>query len=95
MLLLLKSMFELLPVALAVLVIASCALRFQAVPEGRLTMGLAMLAATLLIVAQTSWWTSSVLSGDFKGTWFANAIWTIFNTLVMLVFLLMSRRRKT
>jgi hypothetical protein len=52
------------------------------------------IAATLLIIAQTSYWS---LLGHEKGafpTILPDAIWTIFNSLVMLIFIIMTIPRK-
>lgn len=37
----------------------------------------------LLIVAQSSWWYSTLVLFDLKGEIWANVVWTMFNTSVM------------
>ena len=56
----------------------------------RLSMLLATVASILLIIAQTSWWTSYVLNNSLEGTEFANYIWAVFNSLTMIVFIIIS-----
>lgn len=87
-----KHVFELLPVVLAIASAFSCGIGYKQDrrKSGRIARVLATVASLLLLVAQTSWWVSSTIQHDLSGTVVANAIWTIFNTLVCVVFLLMS-----
>lgn len=55
---------------------------------------LSVIAAILLIFAQTSWWVSYVIDGNLLGTMFANKIWFMFNTITMLILILSNKTRK-
>ena len=86
--------FDLVPVALAVYCLFSSAISF---PTKRRKLDkaitiLSAISAILLIFAQTSWWTNA-LTGTLQGTVFANSIWSIFNSTVMIIFILFSRTR--
>lgn len=87
-----RHVFELIPVILAVLAAVTCSISFSRDrrKHDRLAKVLATLASVLLVFAQTSWWVSSVIQHNIQGLELANAIWTIFNTLVCFVFLLIS-----
>lgn len=54
---------------------------------------LMLIASVLLIVAQTSWWQSVIIDNDLMGTWFSNQVWLVFNTIVMITFILSSLPR--
>jgi hypothetical protein len=47
-----------------------------------------------MIIAQTSWYTTSVIMGKLEDTGFANALWTIFNSLTMILIILYSVPRQ-
>lgn len=83
---------DLLPVALAVVAVILCGLRYSA--ECKVSVRIPMLAGVvsglLLIAAQTSWWTSIKVEGVPFGTAFADALWTVFNCIVMLCFIYMA-----
>lgn len=81
--------FELLPVVLAVIVVILCGLRYSAECKRsiRVTMLMGVICGLLLITAQTSWWTSIRVEGLQFGTAFADALWTMFNSLVMACFI--------
>ena len=91
-----QHMFQLLPVFLALIAAVVCSRHFATHRRrrDRTAMALAVSASVLLVVAQTSWWTTYLIQGDLLGTWFANMIWTIFNTVVMVVFILIALPRK-
>lgn len=55
---------------------------------------LSILAAIVMIVAQSSWYTSAIVEQDLQGTWFANQLWTLFNSLAMIIIILHSYPRK-
>jgi len=84
--------FELAPVFLAVIASVLCAVRASS-EVGRLRwfFTLATIASVLLILAQTSWW--SVLVFQLQSVMpyidddIANMVWTIFNTTVMIAFM--------
>lgn len=85
----LRYLFELTPVALALVVSVVCSYRYgrERRMQNRLLMLLGMVNAVLLIVAQTSWWTSFLVQGAGMGTEFADVLWSVFNNLVMVSFL--------
>jgi len=84
--------FELAPVFLAVFAAVICSVRASS-EVGRLRwfFTLATVSSVLLILAQTSWW--SVLVFELKSAVpyidddIANMIWTVFNTTVMVSFI--------
>ena len=51
---------------------------------------LALVASLLLIIAQTSWQTL-VTMGRIEDTTWANQIWTLFNSLVMISYIIRYR----
>ena len=56
--------------------------------------GLAIIAASIMLVAQLSWLSSNVFENRLVDLSFANYLWTAaFNSLTMIVFILMSRKR--
>jgi len=92
----LNSIFNFLPIVLAVIAAIMCTRRFHEDrrKHDRATMAMAVVSCMLLVLAQTSWWTTYIIEGNLMGTWFANTVWTIFNTLVMSTFILISYRPK-
>lgn len=84
--------FELLPVALATIAVILCGLRYSAECKRtvRIPMLMGMISGLLLIVAQTSWWSSIRVEGLPFGTAFADVIWTLFNSIVMACFIYMA-----
>lgn len=89
----LQTIFELIPVALAIVAAILCARRFgfERRRNTKVFMGLAVVCAVLLVIAQSSWWASYVVQGVGEGTAFADAIWTVFNTLVMISFIVTAK----
>lgn len=53
-------------------------------------LALGVAGAILLIIAQTSWYVSSDIFHNTLGTWFADQIWTIFNSVTMVAFILLA-----
>ena len=53
---------------------------------------LSILSATLLIIAQSSWYVVAVVLGRVEDTDFANYIWTVFNTITMIIIILSNKR---
>lgn len=51
---------------------------------------LGVISSLLLIVAQTSWYVTYVVNGNLIGTWFADQIWTVFNSITMLAFIMLA-----
>lgn len=85
-------LLDLIPVVLAAIVVILCGLRYSAECKQsiRIPMLFGVVCGVLLIFAQTSWWTSVRVEGLQFGTVFADAIWTIFNSLVMICFIYMA-----
>jgi len=92
----LNYFFQLLPVILACIAAVACSMRFarDRRKHDRVAMFIAALSSVLLVIAQTSWWSSYILQGSLKGTEFANFLWTIFNTLTMVSFILIAQPRR-
>jgi hypothetical protein len=91
-----RIIFELMPIFFAALAFVHCSLQLSGQPtfKDKVIFTLACINATLLIVTQISWsWT--VYVGDTVGTLMANYTWTIFNTSVMISYLLMASKDKT
>ena len=88
-----QHIFELLPVALAIIAAISCAKSFGNAKTRplRCALGLGVVCSVLLVVAQSSWWGSFMLQHSLEGTTFANGVWTVFNSLTMVAFIVLSR----
>lgn len=84
--------FELLPAALAAIAVILCGLRYSSECKRsvRIPMLMGVACGLLLIVAQTSWWSSIRIEGLPFGTAFADGIWTLFNSIVMSCFIYMA-----
>jgi hypothetical protein len=84
-----RLIYEMLPIFLAIIVLGAA---WRAIDVGERTNDhlffvLAAFNAFLLILAQTSWmW--SVMVGERFGTVFADLVWSGFNTLVMVTYLM-------
>ena len=88
--------FEALPVLLAIFAAVFCSRRYSQERRHRDKVGLigAVIASILLAIAQTSWWAASLVEKRLEDTIFANYVWTVFNTIVMLIFMNMGLPRK-
>lgn len=85
--------FEMLPVILAFIAIFVCAkqaITTRRIRDRQVYVGM-VICSTLLITAQTSW-TYTLLQGLTEGTFLANMVWTVFNSAVMITFILSTRR---
>lgn len=91
-----RHIFELSPIILALIASFVCSLRYQRDrrKHDRVAMILATLACVTLLVAQSSWW-ATTLAGNLVGTEFSNMLWTLFNNLVMLTFILIAWPRSS
>ncbi len=91
------DIFELVPVGLALVAAVLCSMRAREAKtrQYRLSLMLGVVCAVLLIVAQTSWWGTYIVQGHLEGTWLANIIWTVFNSLVMVAFILLASHAET
>ena len=90
-----ELIFDLLPVGLAVIAIVLMSKRYDKARRYRdkAVLFLSVIAASVMIVAQLSWWSTYVLKSEMFDFGFANILWTIFNSLVMIVFIIMSYPR--
>jgi uncharacterized membrane protein len=88
--------FEALPVLLAIFAAVFCSRKYTQERRYRDRFGLigAVIASILLTIAQTSWWVAALIEHRLEDTIFANYVWTVFNTIVMLVFINMGVPRK-
>ncbi len=90
------SIIELIPVVLGIVAVYFAAGKLASVrrrADTAVTV-LSIIAAILMIVAQSSWYTSAIIERNLEGTWFANQLWTLFNSLVMLIIIIYSYPRK-
>lgn len=84
-----------LPVTLAFIVIICCAVRMhhEKRKDTKILMLLMTTAAGLMLVAHSSWWNIyiriSVLGNELAGE-----VWTLFHSLTMVIFILVSLPRK-
>ena len=88
-----KAIFESIPLFLAVFVIL-LSVKNYSIPRrktDRVNIILMSFTSLMLLVAQSSWWATSVIGESHKGQWWANIIWTLFNSFVMICFLLSTR----
>lgn len=89
-----RIIFELMPVFLASLAFVYCSLHISR-QEGwrdKVFFTLACVNCALLMLAQISW-TWTVYIGDTIGTLLADYTWTIFNSSVMVVYLVMAGKK--
>ena len=91
-----QHVFEAFPVLLAIFAAVFCSRKYAHEQCHRDRFGLigAVIASILLTIAQTSWWVASLEEKRLEDTIFANYVWTVFNTIVMLVFINMGVSRK-
>ena len=88
-----QHIFEALPIVLAVYAAIICARQYalDRRKHHKRVLLLGVLNSLILIVAQTSWYVTYVVNGNLVGTWFADQLWTVFNSLTMLAFILLAR----
>lgn len=91
-----RTFFELLPVALAIVAIILSGVMYNRARRkaDKVRNILSIICAVLLIIAQTSWYTTAVVMNKLEDTWIANVIWTVFNILTMLTIIVNSIPRK-
>lgn len=80
--------FDLIPVVLAIGVMFQLGTIkiTQTDYVGRLINYLISISCMVLIIAQLSWSFSNYIQHDLQGTWFANHLWFVFNSLTMIIF---------
>jgi hypothetical protein len=81
--------FEFLPVVLALAASVLCAQKYSDTrrKSERLVCLLGTICAVMLMFAQTSWWSAYTYHGLGLGTDLANHVWSAFNSLTMVAFI--------
>jgi len=91
-----RALLELFPIAFAVAAIFFASQNYNSEihrrKNGKTVALLSILSATLLIIAQSSWYVVAVVLNRVEDTDFANYIWTVFNTLTMVIIILSNKR---
>ena len=87
-----QNIFEAIPIILACYAALICAKQYinDRRKQHKRLMLLGIICALLLIIAQTSWYVTYVVQGNLLGTVFSDQIWTIFNSLTMLAFIMLA-----
>lgn len=90
-----RIVFELMPVFFAALAFVYCGLQISKQDKfiDKTFFIIACINAVLMMLAQISW-TWTVYMGDTIGTLLSDYTWTIFNTSVMVSYLLMANKSK-
>ena len=91
-----NSIVELFPVGLALVAIATSSIMYNRTRRkyDKVRSLFGIIIAVVMIIAQTSWYTTSVIMGKLEDTVFANALWTIFNSLTMILIIMYSVPRQ-
>lgn len=91
-----SPLIELIPVVLGVLAVYFAAGKLVSSRRKTDTIAtvLSISSAIIMIAAQSSWYTSAIVENDLEGTWFANQLWTLFNSLSMIIIIMYSYPRK-
>lgn len=84
---------EIIPILLALAAIVLCGSAIRANTTHRIPKALAVICGVLLILAQGGWITSH-LNNLVHFKTLADNIWTIFNSLVMITFIMLCRGEK-
>lgn len=87
-----QHIIEAIPIVLAIYAAVACAKQYT-LDRRRHTkrvLLIGVVSSLLLIIAQTSWYITFVLDHNLQGTWFADQIWTLFNSLTMLAFIFLA-----
>ena len=80
---------ELLPIILGIvaIIINSLSVMRYRRKSDRIRAVLSIISSILLIIAQTSWYVSNTIMGLPYDILWADNIWTVFNALVMIIFI--------
>ena len=91
-----QIILDLIPILLAVVALIKMSTAFEHMRRmrDRAILLFGCISASLLIVAQLSWWSTFVLKQELFDDWYVNYIWTAFNSLTMLTFILFAAPRK-
>lgn len=82
-----KAFFEMIPILLALTTVVICILLAHMKKDKLRGLYYFMaFTASLLLIAQSSWYNASVMGLATEDSWLANVIWTIFNTCTMICF---------
>ena len=86
----LRALFETFPILMGIIAVIMCSFNFgqERRKQHKIIMILGIVCSLILVVAQLSWWSSFIVVGVGVGTAFADLLWTIFNTLTMLAFVI-------
>jgi hypothetical protein len=87
-----QKIFEATPILLACYAALICAKQYfnDRRKDHKRVMLLGIICSLLLIIAQTSWYVTYVVQGNLLGTVFSDQLWTVFNSLTMLAFILLA-----
>lgn len=90
-----ELIFDLIPIALAIIAIILISKKYDVVRrrKDKVVLFLSVIAASIMIVAQLSWWSTYVLKSELFDYDIANMLWTAFNSLVMVIFIIISYPR--
>lgn len=93
----LSAAAEFIPVVLAIIAIVMLAHSYGSLRRRNdaLFRIIGIVSCIVLTIAQTSWWQSAIIEGDLVGTWFSNKLWLVFNSLVMINYIIISLPRRT
>lgn len=91
-----ELIFDLIPVALAIVTIILMSRRYSELrrQKDRVVFFFAIISCTVMLVAQLSWWSTNYLKAELFDFTFANILWTLFNSLVMIIFIILALPRK-
>ena len=92
----LQTIFEFIPVTLAVVAIMMCGNHFKCHRRrfDKIKVIVSIVAALLLIITQTSWYFTAIIGQKLEDNVPVNYLWTIFNSLAMLLIILHAYPRK-
>lgn len=90
-----ELIFDLIPIALAIIAIILISKKYDVVRrrKDKVVLFLSVIAASIMILAQLSWWSTYVLKSELFDYGIANMLWTAFNSLVMVIFIIISYPR--
>lgn len=96
MILLIKTVLGILPIVLAMIAIILAGLCYEHARRktDKVRLILSCVCSILLILAQSSWFFTAVLAEDYQKTTITDAIWTVFNGLVMILIIITVFPRK-
>ena len=83
-----ESIFWFLPILLACISVIVCSMEFTRTNnfKTKFLLFLSIIASMLLILAQTSWWSTFSINHSAQVTNFEQSAWLMFNTITPIVF---------